>query len=154
MAIAILRCFPEANGYMPLSVRLLWVPSVSLCNPSAAHGSCQLYASCLAVISVSAKPRWSRLVTRHINAIMLTLFGVYVYRDLWPMATFSLNPKDVSEGPILIAKAIVLFITAVGVPLLIPRQYVAVDPKVESSLVQHPVLDSHVSVGSNGCPES
>ena len=69
---------------------------------------------------------------------MLVLFGVYVYRDLWPWATVSLDPRDASEGWILFAKLAVLFSTAVGVPLFIPRQYVPVDPKVGYySLAQH-----------------
>jgi hypothetical protein len=111
---------------------------------------CQLYASCLAVISVSAKPRWSRLVTKHINTIMLALLCVYAYRDLWPLTTFTLDPKDASEGWILFAKIIVLFVTAVIVPLFIPRQYIPVDPKVESGPPSGLFTGTHISVsGSN-----
>jgi hypothetical protein len=95
-----------------------------------------MYASLLALISVSAKPRWSKLVTRHLAFLLVVIFGVYFYRDLWPLATYTTTPVDICEGRILWAKGIVLTLIAVAIPLLIPRQYVPVDAKV------HPLTDS------------
>ena len=53
-----------------------------------------------------------------------------MYRDLWPLATFTLRPLDEAMGPLLWAEFFVLTIAGVIVPLLVPRQYVPVDIKV------------------------
>ena len=90
----------------------------------------KLYASLLALISISAKQRWRKLVTRHLVSILIVIFGVYFYRDVWPLATYTLSPLDISEGRILWAKEIILTLIAIVIPLFIPRQYVPVDPKV------------------------
>jgi len=62
--------------------------------------------------------------------ILLSVLGIYTYRDIWPLATFALKPMDILEGNILWVKIFVLFVTAVMIPLFIPRPYVPVDPKV------------------------
>ncbi|THU88444.1 P-loop containing nucleoside triphosphate hydrolase protein [Dendrothele bispora CBS 962.96] len=87
-----------------------------------------LYTSLLALISVTAKPRWSRIIIRHLNTVLFATFCVYVYRDVYPLITYALIPVDKHEGSLLWAKIAVLTFTAVFVPLLIPRQYVPVDP--------------------------
>jgi len=69
-------------------------------------------------------------VTRHNNFVMFAALAVYVYRNVWPLATYTEKPVDLSEGALLWIKLIVLFTTAVVIPLLVPRQYVPVDPKV------------------------
>ena len=69
-------------------------------------------------------------MTRHAVAVLFLSWVVYAYRDLWPLATFTLRPADASEGTLLWAKVGVLTLAAVAVPLLVPRQYVPVDPKV------------------------
>ena len=76
---------------------------------------------------------WSRSVTRHNNFVLFIALAVYVYRDIWPLATYTENPVDRSEGTILWAKLVVLFTTAVIIPLVVPRQYIPVDPKVNSA---------------------
>ncbi|KAF8803433.1 multidrug resistance-associated ABC transporter [Phlegmacium glaucopus] len=87
-----------------------------------------LYTSLLATISL-VQNSWSRSVTRHNNLVLFVALSVYVYRDIWPLATYTQKPGDLSEGTLLWTKVIVLFITAAVIPLLIPRQYVPVDPK-------------------------
>jgi hypothetical protein len=105
------------------SVRLPWVSQRLLTF-------LQLYTSFLALISVLARPRCSRLVTNHLVAILLVTFSVYVYRDLVPLTTFSEHPQDRGEGWILWAKAVAITLTAVVIPLTIPRQYIPFDPEV------------------------
>ncbi|KAF8956542.1 P-loop containing nucleoside triphosphate hydrolase protein, partial [Flammula alnicola] len=87
-----------------------------------------LYTAVLAVISLTSTV-WSHSASRHINVVLLSAFGVYAYRDLWPLATYTQNPVDIAEGSILWAKIIILTITAVMIPLFIPRRYVPIDPK-------------------------
>ncbi|KAJ3760576.1 hypothetical protein EV360DRAFT_81041 [Lentinula raphanica] len=88
-----------------------------------------LYTSLLALISATAKPRWSKVAIRHLNTVLLAAFCVYLYRDVYPLITFTLKPKDLSEGGILWAKIVDLAIISIVIPLVIPRPYVPVDPK-------------------------
>lgn len=70
-------------------------------------------------------------IATHCNSLVLFVaFWVYVYRDLWPLATYSEVPKDVNEGLLLWTKIVVLFFTALLIPLFVPNIYVPVDPKV------------------------
>ena len=69
-------------------------------------------------------------MTRHNNLVLFITLVVYIYRDVWPLATYTEIPLDESEGALLWTKLVVLFTTAVIIPLVIPRQYVPVDPKV------------------------
>jgi hypothetical protein len=83
----------------------------------------------MSIVSVTVK-EWSVSVTRYNIIVLLSVFGVYIYRDIWPLATFTKEPKDLQEGYILWIKFGITTLTAVIIPLFIPRQYVPVDPKV------------------------
>ena len=72
-------------------------------------------------------------MTRHNNFVLFIALVVYVYRDIWPLAIYTEDPVDESEGALLWAKLVVLFTTAVIIPLVVPRQYVPVDPKVNTA---------------------
>ncbi|KAJ7268668.1 hypothetical protein B0H12DRAFT_1009709 [Mycena haematopus] len=87
------------------------------------------YASVLAIASVGIFGPWRNVVVKHLNTLLLCTFGVYFYRDIFPLATFSLVPLDINEGWLLWAKIITLFAVSCVVPLVIPRQYTPVDPK-------------------------
>jgi hypothetical protein len=85
----------------------------------------------MSVVSVTIVKEWSVLATRYNILVLLSVFGVYIYRDIWPLATFTKEPKDLKEGHyILWIKFSITTLTAVIIPLFIPRQYVPVDPKV------------------------
>ncbi|KAK7048260.1 P-loop containing nucleoside triphosphate hydrolase protein [Favolaschia claudopus] len=92
--------------------------SVALCITYA-------YATFLACIRLSS--RFSPVST-HLNIILLASFASYAYRDLFPLGTFPLVPKDLDQGRYLWAKIFVLFIAAVVLPLSEPRSYIALDP--------------------------
>ncbi|KII93466.1 hypothetical protein PLICRDRAFT_35686 [Plicaturopsis crispa FD-325 SS-3] len=87
------------------------------------------YASLLALISVSVKPRWSRVISSHLVTLLLVAWGVYFYRDIWPLATYTQTPVDIAEGRLLWAKSIILTIIAVVVPLFCPTQYIPYNAK-------------------------
>ncbi|KAJ7745476.1 P-loop containing nucleoside triphosphate hydrolase protein [Mycena maculata] len=87
------------------------------------------YASVLAILSVACSAQWSRIIIKHVNTVLLCAFGVYFYRDVFPLATFNFVPMDLAEGRLLSAKIIILFTVAAFIPLFVPRQYIPVDPK-------------------------
>ncbi|KAF5317797.1 hypothetical protein D9619_012673 [Psilocybe cf. subviscida] len=87
-----------------------------------------LYSVLLGVVSITSK-QWSIWAMRYTNTVLLSVFAVYAYRDLWPLATFHLQPQDIDEGGILWAKISILAFTCIFIPLFIPRKYVPVDPK-------------------------
>ena len=65
---------------------------------------------------------------------MLGIFSVYAYRNIWPLLTFTLSPADAYEGALLWVKIGLLTFAAIVVPLLVPRQYIPIDPKVRPPL--------------------
>ncbi|KAI9059804.1 multidrug resistance-associated ABC transporter [Trametes sanguinea] len=87
------------------------------------------YASLLAFISLISRPSLSNLASRHVVLVLLATWAVFFYRDMWPLATFTLQPVDAAEGAFLWAKLSLLTLAAVIVPLFCPRPYVPVDPK-------------------------
>ncbi|KAJ7236948.1 P-loop containing nucleoside triphosphate hydrolase protein [Mycena rebaudengoi] len=93
----------------------------------AAMSLTYLYASVLALLSTNSTRTRQQLI-RRANTVLFVAFAVYVYRDVFPLATFTRVPEDLHEGPILWAKKSLLFATAIVVPLFTPRQYIPVDP--------------------------
>ncbi|KAJ7164189.1 hypothetical protein C8R46DRAFT_901348, partial [Mycena filopes] len=90
------------------------------------------YTALLAVLSISTtNPKWSRLAVRHLNTVLLATLGVYLYRDVFPLATTTRAPMDdLWEGALLLwSKIAVLFAVAGIIPLAIPRQYTPLDVK-------------------------
>ncbi|KAH9829684.1 uncharacterized protein C8Q71DRAFT_887948 [Rhodofomes roseus] len=94
-------------------------------------GTCitYLYASALSIASVLSGPILSTTVVRHLNCILVLEWAAYAYRDLWPLATFTLEPIDLDEGALLWTRLALLTLSAVFVPLLIPRLYIPFDPE-------------------------
>ncbi|KAG5728585.1 ATP-binding cassette transporter abc4 [Termitomyces sp. T112] len=87
-----------------------------------------LYASFLATVVVSSSPRWSSIALVHMNFLLVSTFGVFFYRDIFPLATYTQIPLDSLEGSLLWIKIFFLTLTSVLIPLLVPRRYIPVDP--------------------------
>ncbi|KAJ7634724.1 P-loop containing nucleoside triphosphate hydrolase protein [Roridomyces roridus] len=87
-----------------------------------------VYASLLAAAAIVPTSKFGPVAKGHLDLILLVAFGVYSYRDIFPLATYSWPVQDAAEGRILRVKLIVLTVAAVVVPLLTPRTYVPVDP--------------------------
>ncbi|KAF9555324.1 multidrug resistance-associated ABC transporter [Agrocybe pediades] len=88
-----------------------------------------LYTTLLSLVSLfsTSYGTWS---TRYSVVVLLAALGVYAYRDIWPLATYTQRPADIEEGVLLPIKIAVLAWIAIGIPLFIPRRYVPVDPNV------------------------
>ncbi|KAJ8703097.1 hypothetical protein PTI98_001750 [Pleurotus ostreatus] len=110
-----------------------------------------LYASLLALLCLTTKP-FQRVksgltpliswLPTNLILLLLVTFGVYTYRDLYPLCTYTLSPVDlpagfIKENAVLVnllwAKIAVLFVTAIVIPLIMPRTYIPVDPKNPST---------------------
>ena len=65
--------------------------------------------------------RWSRSAVIQKAFILLVLWGVYLYRDVWPLATYNRTPVDVKDGFYIWLKISLLTFAAVILPLVSPR---------------------------------
>ncbi|KAI0782171.1 hypothetical protein C8Q75DRAFT_811859 [Abortiporus biennis] len=90
--------------------------------------STYVYTSFLAFISVVGTPEWGTIATGHLVPVLLVPWGVFVYRDVWPLATYTLIPADGDEGWFIWAKVFLLTLAAAIVPMTSPRRYIPVDP--------------------------
>lgn len=102
----------------------------------------QVYGSFLSVLSITTSAVWRSVVTKHLIVVLLAAWGVYVYRDLWPLATFTLEPEDLAEGWILWVKIALLTFAAAIVPIIMPRQYVPFNPMVRTLYLSQPYSKS------------
>ena len=66
----------------------------------------------------------------HNVGVLLVAFTVYLYKDVWPLATYTPTPIDASEGSLVWAKLGVLSFMAAFIPLFIPCVYEPVGPHV------------------------
>lgn len=99
--------------------------------PVATHTSpTQAYISLLSLLSLSSSPKLRRAASTHVDVLLLVEFAVYFYRDICPLATFSLQPVDVRDGGLLWALIGVLSVIAIIIPLVKPRQYTPSDSEV------------------------
>ena len=72
----------------------------------------------------------------HLTLVLSTVCGLYVYRDVWPLLTFSLYPADGDEGAILWVKVALSIFASILEPFCEPYPYVPVDPKASSVAVR------------------
>jgi hypothetical protein len=85
---------------------------------------------------LSCIPLVSQFATSiHLNTILLVSLGSYVYRDLFPLATFTLVPRDLAQGWMLWAKILALAVAAIVIPLSEPRLYIPLDPEVRLGIL-------------------
>ncbi|KAL0059597.1 hypothetical protein AAF712_013648 [Marasmius tenuissimus] len=86
-----------------------------------------VYIFLLSLVAAATPPKWNVLVTKHVNLLLLVTLLVYAYRDLFPLATYTLKPQDGTEGIILWWK-IGIVAVASALPLVMTRQYTPIDP--------------------------
>ncbi|KAF9243740.1 hypothetical protein BU15DRAFT_71865 [Melanogaster broomeanus] len=109
---------------------------LALVTPSTEIIATAVYVSVLGLLSVTTTYKYASLASQHLATVLLVVFSVFAYRDLFPLLTFNEQPEDVHEGWLLWAKLAVLT-TITLLPAVVPRQYVPVDPKNPSEF-PHP----------------
>ena len=81
------------------------------------------------VLAAVAALRTLKHVSHHLTFLLAVTFGIYVYRDIYPLGTFDKSPMDLSEGDLLWPMICVLGITGIVIPLFTPRTYTPFDPE-------------------------
>ncbi|KAJ6578766.1 multidrug resistance-associated ABC transporter [Mycena vulgaris] len=97
---------------------------LSLLSNSPNTSLIYVFVSFLAIISLCVRPSISVNAARHLNLVLISTLGVYLYRDVLPLGTFSATSQDSNLAWIRIA---LLSVTGVIIPLLTPRRYTPVD---------------------------
>ncbi|KAH9028261.1 hypothetical protein EDB84DRAFT_1563180 [Lactarius hengduanensis] len=88
-----------------------------------------LYAAFLALVAATAQRVRASVASFHLSSLLLGTFSVYAYRNIWPLLTFTLSPVDAREGALLWVRIGLLAFAAIVIPLLVPYQYIPIDPK-------------------------
>ncbi|RPD55442.1 P-loop containing nucleoside triphosphate hydrolase protein [Lentinus tigrinus ALCF2SS1-7] len=87
------------------------------------------YLSVLVSLQVVSSGPLSSRAYIHTSWLLFLLWSIYLYRDVWPLATVNLVPADKGEGLFLWAKIALLSLTGFVVPIVIPKKYTPVNPK-------------------------
>ncbi|KAI9438180.1 hypothetical protein H4582DRAFT_2111639 [Lactarius indigo] len=114
--------FLQGEAQRPSSPEVIVSRDLTLCLT-------YFYASLLALFTIIAQRESASVSSLHLSLLLLVTFFVYAYRDIWPLLTFTLSPADEREGVLLWLKLGVLAFAAVVIPLVIPRQYVPINPR-------------------------
>ncbi|EJD52269.1 P-loop containing nucleoside triphosphate hydrolase protein, partial [Auricularia subglabra TFB-10046 SS5] len=91
----------------------------------------QAYVTILSFIALIAQPLASLRLQRHLNTLLFVCWLVYAVRDLFPLATFSLIPLDISDA-LLWPKVALLTLVGTVVPLCVPHPHIPIDPSKPS----------------------
>ncbi|KAH8101555.1 hypothetical protein BXZ70DRAFT_101862 [Cristinia sonorae] len=87
------------------------------------------YATFLAFLSITSSAYHARIAIQHLRCVLFATWLVFAYRDLYPLATYDLEPLDSEDGNALWAYIGTQTAAAFFVPLFVPRPYLPVDPK-------------------------
>ena len=75
----------------------------------------------LGIIGVTGNRQLASTASKHLTLVALVFFGVYVRRDIWPLATFALRPLDEAQGTLLWVKIALIAFIGVIEPLVEPK---------------------------------
>ncbi|KAH9028059.1 ABC transporter type 1, transmembrane domain-containing protein [Lactarius deliciosus] len=107
-----------------------------------------LYAAFLGLMTLTARRVRASVASFHLSSLLLGTFSVYAYRDIWPLLTFTLSPVDAWEGALLWVRIGLLAFVAIVIPLLVPYQYIPIDPKDPQQVISPEQTASLLSMTS------
>ncbi|KZV96966.1 P-loop containing nucleoside triphosphate hydrolase protein [Exidia glandulosa HHB12029] len=82
-----------------------------------------LYVAVVSAAACMASTGLGRVLQTHLTILLLVPLASYIYRDLWPLATFTLKPADDSAW----GQIFVLIVVGVLIPLATPTVYIPID---------------------------
>ncbi|KZV91547.1 P-loop containing nucleoside triphosphate hydrolase protein [Exidia glandulosa HHB12029] len=85
------------------------------------------YASALALVGLLVPVRKVKAISVHLGFVLFAVWSTYVYRDVWPLATYTLAPLD-DINKFFVAYFTILTFVGVVAPLLVPTPYIPLDP--------------------------
>ena len=101
----------------------------------------KFYSSILAILDAwFQSARFGIVFSRHLTLVTFTVLAVYLYRDIWPLMTFTLQPADSAEGILLWVKIALLAFVGVVEPLFEPFPYAGCDLTVSGVSLGNPKL--------------
>ncbi|KAF8309911.1 hypothetical protein DL93DRAFT_2230628 [Clavulina sp. PMI_390] len=132
-ALRVLSCI----ALLVLSIHSLTVqdPDVSHANEpyrrSTTIAECVFFAytTCVSIGTLVLPTQPRHIAIRHAFLLLLAEFGVYFYRDLYPLCTYTRQPLDIAEGKGLWIRLAILAFASLIIPLVAPREYIPIDPK-------------------------
>ncbi|KAG8864769.1 hypothetical protein FRB96_003355 [Tulasnella sp. 330] len=106
-----------------------------------AQAAFYIYTSLLALLTLVSRPKATAILSRHLGLLLFSAFGVFVYRDILPLGTFTMHPKD--EGWLFWIRFGLIALAGVVIPFLAPRKFKPLNPSIASwwSIVSFSFLD-------------
>ncbi|KAI0672538.1 P-loop containing nucleoside triphosphate hydrolase protein, partial [Trametes maxima] len=95
---------------------------------SIVHSATYMYFAVLGTVSLFGTSRVVGRASVHVSLLLALSWCIYIYRDVWPLATVDLSPADAYSGYTLWAMLALLTLGGVVVPLLVPRKYAPINP--------------------------
>ncbi|KAG8879706.1 hypothetical protein FRB97_001503 [Tulasnella sp. 331] len=84
------------------------------------------YTSFLALLTLVSRPKATAILSRHLGLLLFSAFGVFFHRDIVPLGTFTMYPKD--GGWLFWIRFGLLTFAGVVIPFLAPRKFKPLDP--------------------------
>lgn len=103
--------------------------------------SLQAYASILGLQTVFAsESQWRDITSRQLALLLFADFLVYIYLDVWPYATQSPHRFHSPSDPATWIRIVLLTLSAVVIPLAMPRPFRPLTPGVNYCCDFHAIL--------------
>jgi hypothetical protein len=105
----------------------------------------QVYSTVLSSVVLAKPVSQSRRFSIHATITSFSLFACYLYRDVWPLLTFTLSPTDGSD-PIAWASLVLAGVTGFVLPICEPYPYIPYDPSAPQEQVNPEQTASLLSI--------
>lgn len=73
-------------------------------------------------------------MSRQLALLLFAEFMIYSFLDVWPYATLSPHPFDPASDPVTWTRIVLLALSAVVIPLVMPRPFRPLTPGVNETV--------------------